>query len=87
MSVSLTEHGRESRAFSHFYMTPEQSPESPFANSATTSIQEEAARVFKNNKSEHIKNYEVQGTRGESIGLVLIEMASKALFTFPSLSF
>ena len=63
-------------------MTPEQSPESPFANSATTSIQEEAARVFKNNKSEHIKNYEVQGTRGESIGLVLIEMASKACLLF-----
>jgi len=56
-------------------MAPENTQESPFANSATTSIQEEAARVFKNNKSEHIKNYEVQGTRGESIGLVLIEMA------------
>lgn len=46
-------------------------------NYSASTIQEEASRVFKNCKSEHIKNYTVRGTRGESIGLLLVEMASK----------
>ena len=40
-------------------------------------VQEEASRILKNSKSEHIHNYTIQGSRGESIGLILIEMASK----------
>jgi len=47
------------------------------AKAMLPSVQEEASRVLKNTKSEHINRYTIQGTRGESIGLILIEMASK----------
>ena len=53
-------------------------------NLSPSTIQEEALRVFKNSKSEHIKNYTVRGTRGESIGLLLVEMASKFVHFFYS---
>ena len=44
-----------------------------------SNVHEEAARIFKNTKSEHIRNYVIEGTRGEGIGLVLVEMASKLI--------
>lgn len=72
ISVSLSSQmARSSRALSSLI------PDSPTGFGFATSVHEEAARVFKNTKSEHIKNHKIEGTRGEGLGLVLIEMASK----------
>ena len=73
ISVSISsELARSRRAISTFL--PSSTP--PNFSVANT-VHEEAARIFKNTKSEHIKNYQIEGTRGEGIGLMLIEMARK----------
>lgn len=72
---SFSQFGRKSIGYSQFMSEGGSGPVGGKSYSVVA-IQEEATRIFKNSKSEHIKNYSVQGTRGESIGLLLVEMAS-----------